>query len=139
MAAGKENEREFMINPLDELKKMNSEIELAADLSALKPIYFRLKHITENFPDDFDVFFAANETRQHLITRGAALQQGGASAPPPTQPFPQPSSPAAPPETAAPPEPPMYLPPEPATPPYASPFPLAGARTGAGSFAIPVL
>jgi len=101
------------INPQDELKRMNLEIELATDLAALKPIYFRLNDVAKANPDNFDVQFAVSETRQHLMAKGTALKQHAA----PSMEAATPSSPPASfPEMAAP------GPEEPPSP-AAAPFP----------------
>jgi hypothetical protein len=130
------------IDSYQELKKLDEQIESAAELAALKPIYFRLNEIIQAFPGDFDVQFTGNEVKQRLMARGTLLKQQGVSpspppdtAPPPpamleTQPPPPPTPvletvlpvPAAPPEPVAPPAPPA--PPEPVAQP-APPVPPA--------------
>jgi len=120
------------INPLDELKRMNLEIELATDLAALKPVYFRLNEIAKGNPDNFDVQFAVSETRQHLMARGTALKQQT----PPMEAATPPSVPAAeahePQEPAAPAATPFsfmdatpHAPEEPPTSPFAEAAPAA--------------
>ena len=108
-----------MTNPLDDLKRISLEMEQAADLAALKTLFFRLKEIEQNNPDDFDVFVAVNQARQHLVARGTALQQQTAPRLAPAMPPVTPLTPAASfPGTAAPatPEPAPATPLEPATP-----------------------
>ena len=114
------------VNPHEELKRLEEQIKAATELAALKPIYFRLSAIIEAFPGDFDVWFTANEVKQHLVARGTLLQQGATS--PPAPPAPPPSPPAMPP----PPLPTSLLdtvspawgaPPEPSVMPAAAPLP----------------
>jgi hypothetical protein len=109
-----------VINPLDELKTMNLEIERAADLGALKTIYFRLKDIAQSSPDDFDVQIAVSETRKHLMARGSELEhQPAAPIAPPMQPL-TPPIPAASSAEAA--ETAETAPREPAIPPLMPPL-----------------
>jgi hypothetical protein len=118
------------INPQEELKKLEAQIEAAADLPALKPIYYRLNEIIQAFPGDFDVQFSGDAIKQRLIARGNILKQqvnapppAAAPAPPPPPPppvipiaRPEPPPPLAFPDTTAaaptaPPEPPVAPPP----------------------------
>ena len=87
------------VNPHEELKKLDEQIESAAELAALKPIYFRLNEIIQAFPGDFDVQFTGDEIKQRLIARGTLLKQQETSPPPPPAP-PPPAMPAAPPPPA---------------------------------------
>jgi hypothetical protein len=101
------------ISPLEELKRLGEQIESATELAELKPIFYRLTEIIRTYPDDFDVQFTGNESKQRLMVRGALLRQQETfpipSAPPP-------SMPAAPPPPVAPTEPPLM--------PAATPLPL---------------
>ena len=74
-----------MNNPLDELKRLNLEIERATDVAALKSVYFRLKEIAQSSPDDFDVQIGVSETRKRLLSRGSELERQAAQASPPVQ------------------------------------------------------
>jgi len=78
------------INPHEELKRLDEQIQSATGLAALKPIYFRLREIIEAFPGDFDVQLTGDEIKQHLISRGRLLKQQETSAPPPPAPPEQP-------------------------------------------------
>src|SRR5450759_1526409 len=82
------------INPHEELKKLDEQIESATELAALKPIYFRLNEIIQAFPGDFDAQFTGNEIKQRLRARGTLLKQQESSPPPPPAP-PPPAMPAA--------------------------------------------
>jgi len=80
------------VNPHEELKRLDEQIESATELAALKPVYFRLNHIIEAFPGDFDVQFTGNEIKQRLMARGTLLKQQETSPqpPPPAMPAAQP-------------------------------------------------
>jgi hypothetical protein len=84
------------VNPQEELKRLDEQIESATELAALKPIYFRLNEIIQAFPGDFDVQFTGDEIKQRLIARGTLLKQQETSPPPPA-----PAMPAAPVESPA--------------------------------------
>jgi hypothetical protein len=79
------------INPYEELKRLDEQIESATGLAALKPIYFRLNEIVKAYPGDFDVQFTGDEIKQHLIARGTLLKQQESSPPPPPPPPPPPA------------------------------------------------
>jgi hypothetical protein len=120
------------INPHEELRRLDEQIQSATGLAALKPIYFRLNEIIKDYPGDFDVQFSGDEIKQRLIARGTLLKQQETSPPPPPLPAP-PAMPAATPspfssfDFAPPPQPPPALvvtqeiPPPPPTPPPAPP------------------
>src|ERR1035438_6241023 len=115
------------INLHEELKKLREQIEHAAELAALKPIYFRLNEIIQAYPGDFEVQFTGNDMKQRLMARGTLLKQQETSPPPPP---PAPEMPAAPPpplptsflDTMAP--VPVALP-EPPVGPAATPSPMS--------------
>jgi hypothetical protein len=125
------------INLHEELKKLEEQIESAAELAALKPIYFRLSEIIQACPGDFEVQFTGNDIKQRLMARGTLLKQQENSPPPPPpgtppdQPPPPPTSsldavmpapydPSEPPVITAP-----YDPSEPPVMPGATPSPIA--------------
>ena len=119
------------INLHEELKRLEEQIESAAELAALKPIYFRLNEIIQAYPGDFEVQFTGNDIKQRLMARGTLLkQQETSSPPPPAPPPPAPEMPAAPPpplptsflDTMAP--VPVALP-EPPVGPAATPSPMS--------------
>jgi hypothetical protein len=85
------------INPGEELRRLDEQIQSATGLAALKPIYFRLNEIIKAYPGDFDVQFAGDEIKQRLIARGTLLKQQESSPPPPP-----PALPASFPDTVAP-------------------------------------
>ena len=88
------------INLHEELKRLAEQVESAAELAALKPIYFRLNEIIQAYPGDFEVQFTGNDIKQRLMARGTLLKQQETSPPPP------PAPPPPPPEmSAAPPSP----------------------------------
>src|ERR1039458_210527 len=133
------------INLHEELKRLEEQIESAAELAALKPIYFRLNEIIQAFPGDFEVQFTGNDIKQRLMARGTLLKQRETSPPPPppAPAMPPPEPPPLPtsfldtvaPAPYAPPEPPVtaapYAPPEPPVMPEATPstmsFPFFGS------------
>ena len=80
------------IDPLEELKRIGEQIESATELAALKPIFYRLNEIIRAYPNDFDVQFTGNESKQRLMARGTLLKQPETS---PIPPVPPPSMPAA--------------------------------------------
>ena len=46
------------LNPLDELKSLDQQIQKIPDLAGLKPIFYRLDEIAKENPRDFDVQLA---------------------------------------------------------------------------------
>jgi hypothetical protein len=111
------------INLHEELKRLAEQIEAAAELAALKPIYFRLNEIIQAYPSDFEVQFTGNDIKQRLMARGTLLRQLESAPPPPEMPAPQP-----------PPLPTSFLdsvapvpvaPPEPPVAPAATPSPMS--------------
>ena len=82
------------VNPYEELKKLDEQIESAAELAALKPVYARLNEILQALPDDFDLQLAGTETKQRVMARGLVLKQQQASAPASKVPASEPFSPA---------------------------------------------
>ena len=54
------------VNPSEELRRLDQQIQSATDLAALKPIYYRLNQIIQDFPGDFDVQFTGNDVKQRL-------------------------------------------------------------------------
>jgi hypothetical protein len=79
------------VDPHEELKRLDELIKSAAELAALKPIYFRLNDVIRAFPGDFDVQFTGNEIHQRLMARGMLLKQQETSPPlPPAMPAAQP-------------------------------------------------
>ncbi len=98
MGAGK-------VNPYEELKRLDEQIESAADVAALRPILARLNEIVHGFPGDLDVQLEAEEVRLRLIARGTLLKhQTGYAPPPPVAPKPAQAAPAEKPKQAALPE-----------------------------------
>ena len=76
------------IDPLEEIKRLGGQIESATEIAALKPIFYRLNEIIRTYPDDFDVQFTGNESKQRLMERGTLLKQQEAFPPPPPHPPP---------------------------------------------------
>ncbi len=77
-------------NVHEELRKLDDQIRSATELTALEPIYFRLKELLQEHPGDFDVEITGSEIKRRLIARGTVLKQQG---PPPPPPPPPPLSP----------------------------------------------
>jgi hypothetical protein len=69
------------MNPLDELKSLDAQVDLIGDLAGLKPIFYRLEEIAKANPADFEVQLVTGDVKQHLINRGVKLreQQGSAT------------------------------------------------------------
>ena len=68
------------LNPLDELKSLDQQVELVNDLAGLKPVFFRLEEIAKQNVNDFEVQLAVGDIKQHLVNRGTKLKQSGAVA-----------------------------------------------------------
>ena len=98
------------VSPLDALKWLDVQAQLASELAELKPLYSQLNEIVQAFPGDFEIQLAASEVKQRLIERGLLLKQREVA---PSQPPVPPPMPAAPPPEfpgfapAVPPEPPV--------------------------------
>jgi len=118
------------VNPHEELKRLDERIDLATDLAALKPIYFRLNEIIQAFPGDFDLQFTGDEIKKRLIARGTLLKEQQTSPPLPPAPPPMPTAEPPPPPSSsldtmalgptAPPEPPVIPAAAPLVPSYPS-------------------
>lgn len=63
---------------LDELKRLDGQIDVASDLGSLKPIFYRLEEITRDNSADFDVQMLVSDIKQHLMNRGMQLKEEGA-------------------------------------------------------------
>jgi len=70
------------LNPLDELKLLDAEIERAGDLDTLKPIFSRLEEISKEHSGDFDVQLASSDLKQKLLDRGNHLKKSQPLPPP---------------------------------------------------------
>lgn len=108
------------LNPLDELKSLDRQIELVNDLAGLKPIFFRLEEIAKLNANDFEIQLAVGDLKQHLVNRGTRLKEMKEAKPPVAAPPPEP-----------PPPPPPLLSPDPwafaaAGPPSSLPMPEPG-------------
>ena len=102
------------LNPLDELKRLDQQVDQVPDLAGLKPIFARLDEIAKAHSGDFEVQLAADDVKQHVVRRGKALREmtrAQASMAPPAIP-PVVESPAA-----APPAAPSAPPTAPSAPP----------------------
>jgi len=78
------------LNPLDELKNLDRQVETITDLAGLKPIFYRLDEIAKQHPDDFEVQLVVGDIKQHLVNRGTKLKEQEANIAPPPPPPPQP-------------------------------------------------
>ena len=63
------------LNPLDELKNLDRQVESITDLAGLKPIFYRLDEIAKQNPDDFEVQLVVGDIKQHLVNRGTRLKE----------------------------------------------------------------
>jgi PEGA domain len=118
------------LNPLDELKSLDQQVDLATDLAALKPIFYRLDEIAKQYSSDFEVQLVVGDIKQHLVTRGTRLREQRHAAPAPPASTPPPVKPVA---STPPPLPPLpegelptleqTLPAIPTPPPIAAPPP----------------
>jgi hypothetical protein len=98
------------LNPLDELRGLDRQVDEVPDLAGLKPIFARLDEIAKAHSGDFEVQLAADDVKQHVVRRGKALREMPppdsvviAPAPPAFQPppSPAPTPPARPPAKVA--------------------------------------
>ena len=64
-------------NPLDELQRLDQQIDQITELAGLKPIFFRVDELAKEHPGDFEVQLAASEVKQRVVTRGTVLKQLG--------------------------------------------------------------
>lgn len=64
---------------IEELKRLNGEIELVADLPGLKPIFYRIEEINKEHSAEFEVQLLISDVKQHLVNRGMLLKQHGGS------------------------------------------------------------
>ena len=65
------------MNPLDELKSLDRQIDEIRELAALKPIFYRLDAIAKEHADDFEVQLSAGEVKQRVVARGTTLRALG--------------------------------------------------------------
>lgn len=115
------------LNPLDELKRLERQIESVTDLAGLKPIFFRLEEIAKQNVNEFDVQLAVGDLKQQMVNRGTQLKEtkegklpvaAPSPVPPPMPPMPA----AATPPPAPPPAPvPAPMPPAMSAPPALPP------------------
>lgn len=107
------------LNPLDELKSLDLQVELVSDLADLRPIFSRLDEIAKDNQDDFEVQLVVGDIKQHLVNRGTKLKemQQAVRTPPGAFPaaFPPQASPAPPPPPGP---PPVVAPAAPVTPAF---------------------
>lgn len=61
--------------PLDELRQIDSQVESATEVSALRPLYDRLGEISRTYTADFDLQLAVGEARQRVIDKGIELKR----------------------------------------------------------------
>jgi hypothetical protein len=69
------------LNPLEELKLLDAEIDRAGDLERLRPIFHRLDEIAQQHSSDFEVQLAASDLKQKLLDRGNHLRDVSRVAP----------------------------------------------------------
>jgi len=71
------------LNPLDELRGLDQQVDQVADLAGLKPIFYRLDEIAKEHSGDFEVQLAVDDVKQRVVSRGKALREMQRAAPPP--------------------------------------------------------
>ena len=71
-----DNKRETS-SVVDELNRLDGQIDAAPDLNALKPIFYRLEEITKDNSADLDVQKRVSGIKQHLMSRGRELKPEG--------------------------------------------------------------
>ncbi|HEV2198984.1 MAG TPA: PEGA domain-containing protein [Bryobacteraceae bacterium] len=98
------------LNPLDELKILDQQVDQIADLAGLKPIFFRADELGRLHSGDFEVQLAVGELKQRLVDRGRFLKQAPETlkmpSPPPRINIPAAPAPVPPPLPQAEPAPP---------------------------------
>ncbi|MEO7141886.1 MAG: PEGA domain-containing protein [Bryobacteraceae bacterium] len=68
-------------SPLDDLKRLDEQVERVSDLAGLKPIFYRLEEISKQFSGDFEVQLIVTDVKQHLINKGMRLKDTLAAVP----------------------------------------------------------
>ena len=63
------------LNPLDELRGLDRQVDEVPDLAGLKPIFARLDEIARAHSGDFEVQLAADDVKLHVVRRGKALRE----------------------------------------------------------------
>ncbi len=97
-------------NPLDELKRLDEQVNRVRELADLKPLYFRLDEISKANTGDFEIQLAVADIKQHLVNHGMKLKEGLGTTGPFAAP-PLPANPATPAFGGPPPMPPTMAPP----------------------------
>ncbi len=89
--------------PLEELKRIDQQVDQVETLSGLQPLFARLEEITKEHSGDFEVQLVAHDVKQHILARGSAIKQ----MPPAPAPVPVPVAPVESRPLAAEPPPPV--------------------------------
>ena len=63
------------LNPLDELRSLDQQVDEVPDLAGLKPIFARPDEIAKAYSGEFEVQLAADDVKQHVVRRGKALRE----------------------------------------------------------------
>jgi PEGA domain len=131
---GAENQKPPM-NPLDELKNLDRQVDLVSEVADLKAIFVRLDAIARENSDDFEVQLIVGDIKQHLVNRGTRLKELKAAGPPPipgpaAAPPVQPAQPQAPRDARM--EPTVRIPPRVPPPPIPGPAAPPPAPTNTG-------
>lgn len=84
------------LGPVEELQRLDQQIDQVKELAELKPIYFRLEEIARQHAGDFEIQITVGEIKQRVVQRGSQLKQKppAAASPPAAPPPPAPSPPA---------------------------------------------
>lgn len=72
------------LNPFDELKRLDGQIETVSTVGGLKPILFRLEEIQRQNATNFDVQLLVGDIKDHLVKHGTNLRGQQATPPIPT-------------------------------------------------------
>ena len=62
--------------PLEELRRIEAEIQRARSVNDLRPLFDRLSALRRTFVDDFDVQLAIGQVQQAIVDRGRVLLEG---------------------------------------------------------------
>ena len=71
------------MNPHDELRALQMQVEAVPDLAALTAIYYRIEELAKGYPNDFQLQMLVGELKQQMTRRATVLQQGPHAVPPP--------------------------------------------------------
>ncbi|MEP6963342.1 MAG: PEGA domain-containing protein, partial [Acidobacteriota bacterium] len=63
------------MTPLEELKKLDQQVDQIDELAGLQPLFLRLEELIREHSGNFEVQLVAHDVKQHILTRGSRLRQ----------------------------------------------------------------